>query len=47
MNMLKSKLSQSITDKDKLRRELKDRYHDLELIRAALAEERKQTALAR
>ena len=44
MNMLKSKLSQSITDKDKLRRELKDRYHDLELIRAALAEERKQTA---
>ena len=44
MNMLKSKLSQSITDKDKLRRELKDRYHDLDLIRASLAEERKKTA---
>ena len=44
MNMLKSKLSQSITDKYKLRRELKDRYNDLDLIRASFAEERKKTA---
>eukprot|EP00943_MAST-04B_sp_MAST-4B-sp1_P007018 g7018.t1 len=44
INMLKRKLAQSTEDQNKLRREVKDRYHDIELIRATLAEERKKSS---
>jgi chromosome segregation ATPase len=44
INMLKSKLAQSTADQNKLRREVKDRYHDIDLIRATLAEERKKSS---